>query len=232
MVSNHDELRQAMKAGKARLHAGDLDKAERHFLRALELVNDYGGKYSGKGGIVNHRLADIAALRGESNLARRRFMKSTNLIKATDQVGLAMALRDSGNFELLDGHERSARRLVMQALDILQGIKKPSDRETIELIVTHGFMARIDLGHPKRRRQAIKALRDVDNKLMGYKKPIYELANLAWLINALPPGIERQRLTMRAIRLCIKLGNYKRTAEFTVLLGGGKPSRHVFRLVF
>lgn len=219
-----------MDMGKKHLHAGNLKKAELCFLRALELANDSHSSFASRRGIITHRLAVIAAKTGDTFVAERRFKRALGYI-TDDPMGKAICLRDYGNFELLRGNTKKARRLNLEALKSLDSMKPESvtKRLSVERLVTEGFIARVDFVEGKNLASAIQKLRLVASMLHEYdRKPAYELANLLWLVEILPPGHERDEYLARARELSSYLGNTYTWGELQALTLGA-PARSMYR---
>lgn len=215
------EFRRNLKKAKEYMHAGKYYRAELWCLRARELASN--ADLRNNMALTDHQLAEIAVSQGYVVLAHRRFMQSLDGIAANNLVGRAILLRDLANFELLQGDEKAARGHNAKALDLLETdqeqLVRPGRRQ-IELIVTEGFAARIELVG-SRNDDAVETLRQVAVTLHGYKKPEYELANLCWLISALPlASPERHQYVIRGMVVCARLRNFKRVGEFAASLGG------------
>lgn len=223
-----------MKHGKRRLHEGNLKGAERAFWWALEIATDYDNPYRKDIGLVEHQLATVSAMSGDTEKARWRFKKAAGRIE-NNPIGLAICLRDHANFELLEGKTSLARNLLARALRELE--KAHIDIETtrkkrleVEISVTRAFVARIDITECKNVAKAIDQLKRTAKLLRQYgKKPAYELANLGWLIDALPSN-ERAEYLERARELSMKLGNPYKWGDYTALKYG-EPVRGVYRAV-
>jgi hypothetical protein len=194
--------------------------------RANEYVDDENLIHRYKRGIILHQYALIAAERSDIDGARYLFRAAVTKIKRDAPVSRAILLRDFGNFELRQFNVVSARELISAAERLLGGISEVTPRVEIERVVTRGFLARSNIEVD--RIGSLQILREVAVSLRGYKS-VYELDNLDWLIDYLPYGYERQRLTLRAMYLCALVGNQKRAGEFGALLGGGKPLRGIYR---
>lgn len=222
-----------MDTGKRHLHAGKVDKAEACFMQALALVVDYDSPYRNKRGIVAHRLADISIRKNEIERARWLFKKAASEI-TTDPMGRAICLRDFANFELLQGNPKLARKLLLEAAEETTRAestfkKKRPERHEAERQTVSGFVARVDLVEGQYDR-AIKRFREVAAHLRQYEeRPAYELANLTWFIDALPPGEERDKHIARAKELSNELRNLYKQGEFFAL-GFGQPVRGLYRL--
>lgn len=231
-MSSRDEYRVYTKTGKKHLYAGSLESAERCFLRALELANDPDSRYASQRGIIIERLGATAAELGDLELAVRRFKRALHLID-NDPIALAICRRNWANVELTRENYLKARRLNEQALQLLERARltRSSQRLDIEIAVTRGFLARVELqdGHDTAR--AIQTLREVAQLLQAYdRKPVYELDNLLWLIEALPTGPERDEYLARAIELSTRLGNIYLRGELQALSVAGVPGRSIYRL--
>ena len=215
------EYRSTLKVAKREISRGRASKAEYALLRANELANHL--KSDEKRAFVSHRLAEVSVMFDDSMNARKRFKHALELIDKQNKVGYARLLRDYGNFERIQGQRKIGRRNIEQAIDLLESIENRNSRVAIELIVTEAFLARFDLGGD-RHADALETLRVTADKLRGYKKKAYELANLTCLIDTLPVlNLERAMYIRRAVELSIRLKNFKRAGELTALLGGNLP---------
>jgi len=227
----HDECREYMRIGKRHLHAGNLKKAQLCFLCALELANDNESAYAAQRGIITHRLAVVAAKMGDDFVAERRFQRALDYIE-NNPIGRAICLRDYGNFELLRGNHKKARRLSAEALGNLEHAHaepKPK-RLAIEKAVTEGFIARVDFEEGVDVASAVACLQELALLLRHYsRKPAYELANLLWLIEILPSGDQRDTYIARARELSGDIGNTYVWGELRSL-SIGEPMRDVYRL--
>lgn len=227
-------FRQHMKSGRFNINEGNFKAAERCYWLAMELANDYDNPYRKHIGLIEHRLAEISARQGDVEQARWRFKKAASRIE-NNPVGLAICLRDHANFELLQGKNSVARNLLAKALKELE--KAQSDvavnskkRLEVEVSVTRAFVARIDIKDGRTVVKAVEQLKTTAKLLREYtKKPAYELANLGWLIDALPQGNERNEYLARACEVSAKLKNWYKWGDFTALKYG-KPVREAYRI--
>lgn len=198
--------------------------------RASNLKSDDNTPHRYKRGVVLHVYALAAAELGDAEGARHLFKSALREIKPDAPLSRAMALRDFGNFELRQGNVVLARRKIISALKLFDRIDDVTQRVEIELAVTRGFLARTSIESDPI--GSLETLRDVARLLKGYKKREYELDNLDWLIDHLPPSLERQRYALRAIQLSLLLGNNHKVVEYSSLFGGGKPLRGIYRTIF
>jgi len=227
------DFRSALKTGKRQLSRGNAKEAERYLLRALATTDYFEDQIvkNEKKAFVLHRLAEVYILEGEPINAHKCFREALKLSNAGNPMGHARLLRDYGNFERIQGHDKSGLKRVNQAIDILESQPQSRDRVKKELLVTQGFLARFYVNDPDRRESAIETWQVIARELRGYKKKAYELANLRCLIDALPfYSLERSQYIQRAVLLSFRLGNYKKAGEYAALLGG-KPARSVFRFM-
>ncbi|MDB5177848.1 MAG: hypothetical protein JWO61_231 [Candidatus Saccharibacteria bacterium] len=208
--------------------SGDFRAAILMLYRANEYTKDPNPIHRYPRGIVLHQYALNVAALDDADGARHLFEVALVQIKSDDPVSRAILLRDFGNFELRQGDVISARKRITAALRLLDHIAEVTPRVEIEQVVTRGFLARTNIEVDPH--GSLATLREVAASLRGYKSA-YELDNLDWLIDYLPLGYERQRLTLRAVYLCLQVGNQKRASEFGTLLGGGKPLRGLYRFI-
>ena len=234
ILSRPNTFRQHMKTGKRRLHEGNLKGAERAFWWAMEIASDYDSPYRKDIGLVEHRLAVVSAKCGDVDRARWRFKKAASRIE-NNPIGLAICLRDHAGFELLQGKTSAARSLLNRAIKELEKAKNSVEtnrkkRLEVEISATRAFVARIDLKEGKNTAKAVDQLKRTAKLLRQYrKKPAYELANLGWLIDALPPE-ERSDYIERARELSMSLGNTYKWGDYTALRYG-EPARGAYRAV-
>lgn len=230
MVSTVTEFRSELKAGKRYLKSGQLFRAELHLQRARDLASYIPDER--REALVSHRLAEVAIFRNEPMLARGRYKRALQLVDKNDTVAYAILLRDYGEFERRQGHWKIARRSINQAMELIQTVKPKTRRVQLEVLATKGFVARLGLsGTPQKRAEGIVVMKQVDNEIRGTHKHQYELANLAILIEVIPFwDLDRFSYIRRAVVLSFQLGNVRRAAEFTAMLGG-KTSRAAFRTV-
>lgn len=232
MASTAYEFRTALKQGKRFLKAGNATQAEFWLQRAREYAG-YLNNDDNRRAMVLHRLGEVAVMRGDFMLARKRFKRSLELISQNNTVGRAILHRDYGEFERRQGNRKIARTHVLRATSLLGSIEKPSRRVKLESIVTQGFMARLKLDSDDKalREEAITTLIETADKLHGCNKSNYELANLAVLIETLPIWDPRRIIYLsRAVLLSLYQQNLSRAMEMTTFVGGNLP-RKAFRLI-
>lgn len=229
MVTTRDEYRTALKEGKKYLKSGNHSRAENWLGYASEFARHMKDKH--REALVWHRLAEVAVFQNEPMRARHRFKLALELVDKENHVAYAIVLRDYGEFERRTGHRKIARRHVEHAVSLLDTAELLGRKQRLELerTTTRGFVARLGLG-TKAEAASIITLKEVASELWGCRKPQYELANLAILIEVLPIwDLDRARYIIRAITLSIQLRNRARFTEFLVLLGG-KPLRGIYRV--
>jgi tetratricopeptide (TPR) repeat protein len=222
----------ALKQGKRALRAGDATHAEFWLQRAREYASYLNDDHNRRA-MVLHRLGEVAVMRGEFMLARKRFKRGLELINEDNIIGRAILHRDYGEFERHQGNRKIARTHVLRAVSLLGSIQKPSRRTELESIVTHGFMARLKLDSKDKelRKEAIATLAETANKLHGCNKSNYELANLSVLVEELPLWDTRRiSYLTRAVFLNLYQRNLSRAGEMTAFLGGTLP-RKAYRLI-
>lgn len=231
-MAPRDEQRHYTKMGKKLLYAGKSEGAERCFLRALEIVNCTDTPSDIERGLIGERLAVTAAEMDETELAVRRFKQSLILLES-DLMGKAICQRNYAMLELDRGNHGRARKLNQQSLRCLDRLRlsRSTERLDIEVAVARGFLARVELRDGRDIAVAIQTFRDLAGLLRAYdRKPVYELDNLLWLIDVLPPGEERNDHLARAIELSSSLGNSFLQRELQALSVAGEPGRYLYRL--
>ena len=227
-MTQPDDFLQALKQAKRHRSAGNLRRSRFFLTRAREWAETpTPGPHRYKVGILFHQNALVCASLGENQQARELFAEASRRIKSDAPLERTIMLRDFGNFELRLGNVQLAVRKINDALRLLENAE-PTERYVLEECVTRGFFARTQLEIDPE--GSIHTLRELATVLHGCKKPEYELDNLDWLIDHLPFGYQRQLYVVRAVSLCVRLGDHKRAVEFTSLLGG-KPLRKICRFV-
>lgn len=231
-MTPRDEYRHYTKMGKKLLYAGKLEGAERCFLRAYVIAADQGSPYANKQGLILERLAVTALEMGDTAWAEKHF-KLALVQLGSDLMGKAICLRNYASLELERGNHHKARKLNQRSIRALDRLRltRSTERLDIEIAVTRGFLARVELRDGRDIAAAIQTFRDLASLLRAYdRKPVYELDNLLWLIDVLPVGEERDDHLARAIELSSRLGNSFLQGELQALSMAGEPGRRVYRL--
>jgi len=238
MAKAQDKIKAIIKAAKIDQRRGDLKAALHKYAGIIneqlanhEIEKDY------TLGIIAHQLGSIHAINRDVKWARASFAKAREQLE-DDSFGLALALRDEGNFELLLRNFREAKKLVEKALTELEkpeaGDNVTGRRLRIEALVTKGFAYRITLFDEESSDEdidkAVNELQALHAKLEDYaEESQYTLANLQWIIEYIKDDELRARYIKRAIELAESLGNTQKRREYEMLLLGGIPLRNVYR---
>lgn len=184
--------------------------------------------------IAEHRLAMVLKTLKQYKSAREHFEHALATFDRSDRIGYAILLRDYGFFlanELRNEADYSERGLekLKEAERLLEGTFPPSksERARLELLVTEGFLYRVRLRTNRFDHEALIGLKLIDRDLreVAHNKPGYELDNLGWIIRYEDRVKPVTRYLPRAIALSVRLGNPRRTVEYTVLASGGQIAR-------
>lgn len=236
-----DELtgvRRQIKVAKREQRRGNLEKARKTYQDAIDLLfGDHAPRINRfQAGVVMHQMGSIHAMDKDTKLAREYFVAAKrNFRDNPDPVARAILLRDWGNFELLEGNTRLAEKLIEQARNELRKhgatLHITKVDLTMEKAVTAGFLQRIKIVQGSWTTETRNQLRELDTMLEGYsKKPLYQLANLGWLIDITDDKRERRGYIEKAIRLAGVVGNVEKQREYRTLLIGGEPLRQAYRM--
>ena len=218
---------QALSLAKQRINQGNLFGAMTALNWAAQWLQDNGGPYVNRHGIVHHRRAMVEGEMGNIDDARSRFKRSDTEIGDDAPVERAKMLRDWSKFELLQGDEALARTKIHEAVHLLEEIEIGTPELDMEITITRGFLARVDIGRDRIGSQ--HTLRATAAALQG-SEPEYELDPIDCLVGSLPAGLERQRYLLRAVYLSLQLGNKSRAIEYHAMLLGGNPLRRLLKL--
>lgn len=157
-------------------------------------------------GIVRHRIGVAEANLGHYAEADLEFQRAIETLPTDDLLARAITERDWGNSYLLRGDRESAFKHISMCRELLEVISLPDERVELEVVVTEGFMCRIDLLEAPLRKQALEHMFTVDRQLRGSHKLVYELDNLRWIIE-FSPLLTRMSFFPRATYLNARMRN-------------------------
>lgn len=232
------EVRRQIKVAKREQRRGRLDKARKAYQDAIDLIfGDHAPKINRfQAGVVMHQMGSIHAMDNDAKMAREYFEAAKrNFRDNPDPVARAILLRDWGNFELLEGNTRLAEKYIEQARNELRKhgatLHITKLDLTIEKAVTKGFLRRVEIVRGDWTAETVDELRELDAMLEEYgQKPLYQLANLGWLIDITDDKFKRREYIEKAIKLAGVVGNTEKQREYRALLVGGGPLRQAYRM--
>lgn len=232
------EVRRQIKFAKREQRRGHREKARKVYQGAIDAIfGDHAPRINRfQAGVVMHQMGSIHAIDNDAKMAREYFVAAKrNFRDNPDPVARAILLRDWGNFELLEGNTRLAEKMIEQARNELRKLGATLHITKVDLgvekAVTAGFLARIKIVRGDWTVETYNQLRELDEMLDKYgKKPVYQLANLGWLIDITDDKFERRGYIQKAIRLASVVGNVDKQREYRALLIGGEPLRQAYKM--